>query len=77
MITLRLILEDQMADWLKSHSKSLGKSPEELIQDLLVRRQKLTSFQSVADKLYERSVRSGIKSEEDVIQASLRPKHTD
>ena len=77
MTTLHLTLEDQLAKWLKAHSKSLGQSPEELIRDLLVRRQKLASFQSVADKLYERSLSKGIKSEEEIIQATLRPQHDD
>ncbi len=77
MTTLHLTLEDQLADWLKTHSQSLGQSPEDLIRDLLLRRQRLSSFQAVADKLYERSQRAGIKSEEEIIQASLRPKSGD
>lgn len=77
MTTFHLTLEDQLADWLNTHSQSLGQSPEDLIRDLLIRRQKLSSFQAVAEKLHERSQRAGIKNEEEIIQTSLRPKNGD
>jgi len=71
MTTLSITLEDQLARWLKARSAESGLSPEELIRDTLYRRQRLDKFKALADRLYQKTVSAGYRSEEEIVEATL------